>query len=147
MRWLLFAAAFAVGGVVTLQTGSNTRLKEALGEPFVALILSSSVGIAALAAIVMIARKPWPSVEQLAAASWWAWLGGFLGAAYAVVVVLLAKPLGAAGLTAALVSGQLAASVVLDHFGWVGFETHAASPLRLVGCVLMIAGFVLVSRF
>ena len=147
MRWLLFAIAFAVGGLVTLQAGSNTRLKETLGEPLVALILSSSIGVAALAAIVMVARRPWPSFEQLAAASWWAWLGGFLGAAYAVVVVMLAKPLGAAGLTAALVTGQLVCSVVLDHFGWVGFETHAASPLRLVGCALMIAGFVLISRF
>jgi transporter family-2 protein len=38
-------------------------------------------------------------------------------------------------------------SVVLDHFGWLGFEAHAASPLRLVGAALMIVGFVLISRF
>lgn len=147
MTWLLFVVAFAIGGFVTLQTGSNTRLKEALGEPLVALILSSSIGVGALIAIATMARRPWPSVEQLAAASWWAWLGGLLGAAYAVVVVLLAKPLGAAPLTAALVTGQLACSVVLDHFGWVGFEQHAAHPLRLVGCALMIVGFVLIARF
>ena len=147
MNWLLFAVAFAIGGFVTLQTGSNTRLKETLGEPLIALILSSCLGVAALISIAMMARRPWPSVEQLAAASWWAWLGGLLGAAYAVVVVLLAKPLGAAPLTAALVTGQLVCSVVLDHFGWVGFEPHAASPLRLVGCGLMIVGFVLIARF
>jgi len=147
MNWLLFAVAFAIGGFVTLQTGSNTRLKETLGEPLIALILSSCLGVAALISIAMMARRPWPSVEQLAAASWWAWLGGLLGAAYAVVVVLLAKPLGAAPLTAALVTGQLACSVVLDHFGWVGFEQHAANPLRLVGCALMIVGFVLIARF
>lgn len=147
MRWILFAVAFAIGGFVTLQTGSNTRLKETLGEPLTALILSSSIGVGALVAIVTMARRPWPSVEQLAAASWWAWLGGFLGAAYAVLVVLLAKPLGAAALTAALVTGQLVCSIVLDHFGWVGFEPHSASPLRLVGCGLMIVGFVLIARF
>jgi len=147
MRWLLFAVAFAVGGFVTLQTASNTKLKETLGEPLVALILSSTVGVAGLVAVVMMGRRPWPSLEQIAAVSWWAWLGGFLGAAYAVVVVLLAKPLGAAGLTAALVTGQLVCSVVLDHFGWLGFETHAASPLRLAGAALMIVGFVLISRF
>lgn len=97
MRWLLFVMAFAVGGFVTVQTGSNTRLKETLGEPFVALILSSSIGVA--------------------------------------------------GLTAALVTGQLVCSVVLDHFSWVGFEAHTASPLRLVGCALMVVGFVLIARF
>ena len=147
MRWALFAVAFAIGGFVTLQTGSNTRLKETLGEPLIALILSSCLGVAALISIALMARRPWPSAEQLAAASWWAWLGGLLGAAYAVVVVLLAKPLGAAPLTAALVTGQLACSVVLDHFGWVGFEQHTANPLRLVGCALMIVGFVLIARF
>ena len=70
-----------------------------------------------------------------------------IGAVYAVATVLLARELGAAPLTALIVTGQLVCSVVLDHFGWVGFTEHAAGLGRIVGCVLMVAGFVLIARF
>jgi transporter family-2 protein len=38
-------------------------------------------------------------------------------------------------------------SVVLDHSGWVGFTEHAAGMGRIVGGLLMIAGFFLIARF
>jgi transporter family-2 protein len=147
MLWILFPLAFLVGAAITVQTGSNTRLKEALGEPLPAIILSSSLGIVALLGVVLVARRPWPPLDRLTEAPWSAWLGGLLGAAYAVVAVLLARDLGAATLTALVVTGQLVCSVVLDHFGWIGFELHAASPARIAGCVLMLVGLVLISRF
>jgi uncharacterized membrane protein YdcZ (DUF606 family) len=37
--------------------------------------------------------------------------------------------------------------VFLDQMGWVGLKQHTASPARLAGCALMIAGIWLVSRF
>ena len=38
-------------------------------------------------------------------------------------------------------------SVLLDHFGWIGFEQHSASIPRLAGCALMIVGVFLISKF
>jgi transporter family-2 protein len=86
------------------------------------------------------------ALAALVGTPWWGWLGGVLGAVYAVATVLLARELGAAPLTALIVTGQLVCSVVLDHFGWVGFTEHAAGLGRIVGCVLMVAGFVLIAR-
>jgi transporter family-2 protein len=77
----------------------------------------------------------------------WGWLGGVLGAAYAVGTVLLARELGAALLTALVITGQLVCSVILDHFGWVGFTAHAAGIGRIAGCFLMVAGFILIARY
>jgi bacterial/archaeal transporter family-2 protein len=145
--WLFFAVAFVVGALMTVQTGSNARLKEALGEALPAVIVSSSVGVILLLVATLGTRTPWPSLATLAGAPWWAWLGGVLGAVYAVAVVLLARQLGAAPLTALIVTGQLVCSVVLDHFGWVGFTEHAAGIGRIVGCLLMVAGFFLIARF
>ena len=90
---------------------------------------------------------PWPSLSSVAGTPWWGWLGGALGAIYAVTTVLLARELGAAPLTALVVTGQLLCSVVLDHFGWVGFTEHAAGAGRILGCLLMMAGFFLIARF
>jgi len=144
---LLLAVAFCVGAVITMQVGTNTRLKEAFGEAMPAVIISSMLGVVILAVATLVSRTPWPSVARLAGAPWWAWLGGLLGAVYAVATVLLARRLGAATLTAVVVTGQLVCSVALDHFGALGFTEHALSAGRMVGCLLMIAGFVLISRF
>jgi bacterial/archaeal transporter family-2 protein len=147
LSWLFFAIALLVGAFITVQTGSNARLKEAFGQALPAVIVSSSLGIVLLVVVTLGARTPWPSMSSVAGAPWWAWLGGALGAVYAVATVLLARELGAATLTALVVTGQLVCSVVLDHFGWVGFTEHAAGVGRIVGCALMMAGFFLIARF
>ena len=147
LSWLFFAAALLVGALITVQTGSNARLKEAFGGALPAVIVSSSLGVIMLIAVTLVARTPWPSLPSVAAAPWWGWLGGLLGAVYAVTTVLLARELGAAPLTALIVTGQLVCSVVLDHFGWLGFSEHAAGLGRIVGCLLMVAGFFLIARF
>jgi signal transduction histidine kinase len=54
---------------------------------------------------------------------------------------------GRATLTALVVTGPLVCSVVLDHYGWVGFTEHAAGIDRILGCLLMMAGFFLIARF
>lgn len=37
-------------------------------------------------------------------------------------------------------AGQILASVAIDHFGLFGLAAHPATPLRLVGTVLLLAG-------
>ena len=49
--WLFFAAALLAGTLITVQTGSNARLKEAFGEAMPAVIVSSSLGIILLFAV------------------------------------------------------------------------------------------------
>jgi transporter family-2 protein len=37
--------------------------------------------------------------------------------------------MGAATLTALVVTGQLICSVILDHFGWLSFDVHSGGGL------------------
>jgi transporter family-2 protein len=37
--------------------------------------------------------------------------------------------------------------VLIDHFGWVGFPVHTASPGRIIGAILLLAGVALVLRY
>jgi transporter family-2 protein len=37
-------------------------------------------------------------------------------------------------------------SLVLDHFGWVGFAQHPVSLPRLAGALLVVAGVALIRR-
>jgi transporter family-2 protein len=147
MALLALVAAFVAGALITVQTASNAQLKEALGHPVPSVIISSSVGVAVLVVVMLVAGISMPSLADAARAPWWAWVGGLVGAVYALTVVLLAHQLGAATLMALVVTGQLVCSVALDHFGVVGFEQHSAGLWRIVGCVLMLAGLGLIWRF
>jgi transporter family-2 protein len=59
---------------------------------------------------------------------------------------VLAPRLGAATLVAALVAGQMVASLLIDHYGWVGFAVHPVNPVRILGAALVVGGVVLVQR-
>jgi bacterial/archaeal transporter family-2 protein len=146
MTALLLLVALLAGACVALQVGSNAHLKEATGEPLSAVVFNSLIGILLLAGAIVVTRPPLPALSQLSTAPPAAWLGGLFGAAYAVVTILLARRLGAATLIAAAVTGQLICAVILDHFGWMGFEVHPISVWRMVGCVLLLAGLALIWR-
>jgi bacterial/archaeal transporter family-2 protein len=45
------------------------------------------------------------------------------------------------------VTGQMVASIVIDHFGLLRLPVHEVSVPRLIGAVLIIAGVTLVQRF
>jgi transporter family-2 protein len=144
VRPLAFVLAFIVGALVTLQIGSNAKLKEALDGALPAVILSSAFGVVLLGAAMLLMQVPWPSANHLAAAPWSAWLGGLFGAVYAIVTVILARHVGASTLIALVVTGQLMCSVLVDHFGLLGFDTRPASIGRIAGCGLMLGGLFLI---
>jgi len=147
VSWLAWGFALLAGALITVQAGANSQLKQSLDAPMPALLVNYVFGSGAVLAYALATRVSWSALGKAAGAPWWAWLGGLAGAAYGVAAILLASSLGAATLMALVVTGQLLCSVLLDHFGWVGFEVHPAGWGRVIGCVLMAAGFALIARF
>jgi bacterial/archaeal transporter family-2 protein len=106
------------------------------------------IGLIAMTVLTWSLTSEWPSREIVCAVPWYAWLaGGLMGTIYLTGNISLAPRLGAGELVGLVVAGQLLFSVLFDHFGWIGFAQHAASPARLAGCALMIAGVFLISKF
>ena len=133
--------------MLPIQFGINAELARWVASPLRATLVSFAVGtlVLVLAAIPLLAG--WPAVGTLAHAPWWVWVGGALGAFYVLGSVVAAPRLGAVTLVAVILAGQAVASVLVDHFGWVGFPEHAVTPGRIVGVVLLAAGVVLVRVF
>jgi transporter family-2 protein len=138
--------ALLAGALLPVQTGINLQLRGAFGQPIVAALVSFVVGTAGLALLVAALRAPVPVAEAWDRGAWWHWIGGLLGAVYVVAAIALAPRLGAATLVAALVAGQMVASLLIDHNGWVGFAVHPVNPLRILGAALVVGGVVLVQR-
>lgn len=146
MIWLLLLAALAVGMLMPLQAGVNSELRMLAGHPITAAGIQFIVGLSALIAASIVMRAPLPVASRLFAAPWWIWIGGLCGASYILISMVLAPRVGAATLIGFSVSGQLLASLVLDHFGLVGFPLHPVTAWRLAGAGLMLAGIALIQR-
>lgn len=138
--------ALLAGAMLSVQTGVNVQLRAAFGEPVAAALASFLVGTLGLGVLVLLSRVPVPIATAWQRSEWWQWIGGLLGACYIVVAIVVAPRLGAATFIAVVVAGQMLSSLVLDHYGWVGFAEHPVSPLRLLGAALIVGGVVLVQR-
>jgi len=144
---LFFLFAFAGGLVLPFQAGINAQLAHWIHSPIRAAFVSFLVGALVLFVLSAAIWRPLPGTGRLAAAPWWVWIGGALGALYVASALVTAPRLGAATLIAIVVAGQAIASVVVDHFGMVGFKEHHVTPGRIVGMALVVAGVTLVRTF
>jgi transporter family-2 protein len=143
--YLMFA--FVAGVFLPLQVGANAELSRWVGSPVRASLVSFAVGTLVLGLVTAAAFRGWPSTGKLADIPWWAWAGGLLGAFYVLGSIVTGPRLGAVAFVAIVVAGQSVASLLLDHFGWVGFEQHRVSPGRIAGVILLGAGVALVRAF
>jgi transporter family-2 protein len=132
------------GGLIALQAPINAGLGKATGDLAAALI-SFMVGTAALLLIVVVSGKA-GGISHATDVRWYYLVGGLLGAIYVANALVAVSSIGAGGVAAATVAGQLTASVVADRLGILGLEQVALSPLRLLGVALLLVGTVLVVR-
>lgn len=133
-----------VGGLVALQAPMNGRLRATIGGTPAAMF-NNLVGLSLLIVLFAAAGKA-IATEGVRDVPWWAFLGGLCGALYVVTALTAVGTLGAGGVTAATIAGQLTVAVVVDQLGLLGVERHPITPLRLAGVVLLAAGVVLIVR-
>ncbi len=147
MTWLIAFLAIAAGCLNTIQAGANATLGKSLQQPiFAALVVAATNVIVYLMAAIFLGFA-WPDIDRIGQTPWWAWFGGALGAAYVLAMIFFADKLGAGIFTALTVTAAIITSVMLDHFGLMGFQQHVVNLGRLAGCVLMIGGLALIWKF
>jgi bacterial/archaeal transporter family-2 protein len=147
MIWILILVAIMLGMAMPVQTGVNMQLRQYVGHPILAALGSFCAGTLSLLIYILIIRPPLPSLNVLTQIPIWGWAGGLLGATYITLVVILAPKLGSTSLVVAVVAGQMIMSLILDHYGLMGFPVHPINLLRLLGVLLLILGVVLIQRY
>lgn len=143
-RGLAVVLTAAAGGLIAAQAPINAGLGRSTGSLPAALV-SFSIGTLALAAIVILSGKA-GGISSTFDVSWYYLLGGFLGALYVTNALIAVTAIGAGGVAAATVFGQLTTSVVIDRLGLFGLDQVPLSPERILGVVLLLIGTVLVVR-
>jgi len=142
MVWIRLAAG--AGACFALQASANASLRAHLQSPLWAAFFSICGTIITAATVMLLLRPTAPLATAARGAPWWNWIGGPLGALIVLSGAALAPRLGAAAFIAAVVGGQLACSLILDHFGLMDLPRQAVTPGRLLGVLLVFAGVILV---
>lgn len=165
----VIGVALLAGGVNTLQLALLTGIRSergALGATWISM-LASLGGMALLLGGVLLAsgrgtiRLPSPFtswwgfallgavfVTMLLLAGrglpWYLLVTGALSIPYLIAAAWAGQRIGLGVYLAAVVTGQLTMSVLLDHVGAFGLTQRSIDPLRATGVVVLIAGVLLI---
>jgi transporter family-2 protein len=133
------------GSLIALQAPINSTLGRHVGT-FQGAFVSFLVGTIALAVVASLARGGMAQLGEVRGLQWYYLIGGLLGAVYVSTVLVTVRHLGAGGVTAATIAGQLTLAVVVDHFGWLGVDRQPINLARVAGILLLAVGVLLVVR-
>jgi bacterial/archaeal transporter family-2 protein len=130
-----------------VQFAVNSNLRNFLGGPLAAAAASFVAGTIALAVAAFAVQRSLPEPDSVAGAPWWAWTGGLLGAVFVLASIVLTPRLGTATTVGLILTGQVIASRLIDHFGLIRVPVHEATLPRILRALLIVAGVTVVQRF
>jgi transporter family-2 protein len=133
------------GGLIALQAPINSMLGKSVGT-FAAASVSFIVGTIALVLITVLVGGGFGDVGEARHLAWYYLLGGVLGAVYVTTALVAVRELGAGGVTAATITGQLTLSLVIDQLGLLGVDERTITWDRVLGVLLLAVGTVLIVR-
>ncbi|MBT32988.1 MAG: hypothetical protein CMO01_25295 [Thalassobius sp.] len=142
MKYVFMFMPILVGMGVVLQTGANTQLKQYVGSPFLAALVSFTTGMLCVLVVNLFVGSDFKQLggAQIQQTSWWMWIGGALGAMFVTSAIVIAPKLGPTQFFGLVIASQLIFSVVVDHFGWMGFEQQPVNMQKLIGIGLLVVG-------
>ena len=132
---------FCAGITVAVQPSVNARLAQKVGIIESACI-SFAVGTIALYLLLLVSGRG--TFRGVGETAWWEWTGGILGAMFVTTTIVVVPRIGTAAAMAATISAQLIAGIILDHFGFFGFQGTPVDAKRAVGVLLLLAGAMLI---
>ena len=143
---LAVLATVAAGGVVAAQAPANNVLSHRLGD-FGAVSVNFVAGTMLVLVLAFAFAGGIHVNENVESPAWYYWVLGGVGGVVSVFTTLLTgRELGAGGVTAAVIAGQLSLSVVLDRLGVLGLDERVIGWEKVLGIALLAAGTVLIVR-
>lgn len=146
MKTLFYLLPVLVGVAITIQAGINSQLRQAIGNPLVASLISFLGGTLLLAIMVLFTKNSWPNPALYGNVQWYKFSGGLLGVFVVFVALFTVKEIGAANMFVLIVAGQLLTALLMDHFGLLGMKGNPVSLQKIIGILLVVAGAFLVNK-
>ena len=146
MIYLFILIGLLVGSLLPWQPLVNSRLGNELGSPLWGAFLSFATGALILGGVVLTQGKLFERAGKLSTLPVWMYSGGLMGALFVGASILLIPRIGATSLSVSFILGQIAMSLLMDHFGWGGLQERTVDASRAFGIVLFLLGLYFIVR-
>ncbi|HMR90732.1 MAG TPA: DMT family transporter [Chitinophagaceae bacterium] len=147
MKYVWMLATLLIGALMPVQAILNTKLGRQTGGPLMGAMMSFIIGLFCLFILNLLINHQ--AVTQLKPGStspWWLWLGGLLGAVFVGYITWINPKQGVALTFALAVSGQIFASMVIDHYGLLGVAVRTITLEKIAGALLILTGLFLIKK-
>ena len=144
MNLIPYVLVLLTGVMNAIHSGTNAKLNATLERPWWAGVFVCLISGAVLLGGVAWNRESLPPGSDFAATPWWAWLGTAIAALPVISTLFFTGRLGGGAFNGLVVTGTIVFSIVLDHYGLLGFAVHHVSWPRIAGAALMLGGLALV---
>ena len=139
-----FLVALLLGRGMPGHAGINSLLGKTRGHPLLAAATNTTVATLAILIVMLLVRVKLPSLKIAMQAPWWMWCGGLIGAFAVFGALNFAPKMGAAAYVSVTILGIVTASLLLDHFGAVGFQKHPITFGKLLGAGMVVFGMTII---
>lgn len=146
-NYFFLLLAVTVGMAGTAQAAINNKLNEFITNPVIVALVSFIVGSVALLIYIVASGGQLSSIWTTKNIPWIAWTGGVLGAYFVACTVILVPRLGVALTFSLIIAGQMALTLIIDHYAMFGVPERPISLARAGGVALIVLGVVLIRRF
>ncbi len=146
MLLLLLCVGVVVGALLPWQPVINGRLGQELASPLWSGFISFLGGTVVLGSLVHLQEGVLWRWQKLTHVPLWTLTGGVLGTSFVLAAIYLVPRVGATTMSVSFICGQLAMSLLIDHYGWAGVAVRPIDGLRLLGILLLLTGLYLVVR-
>ena len=125
MAFFSILLALLAGVMQPFQAAINAEFGKRADNPIFAVCMSGLLSGVILGVYLLFTRNVLPrGLGPTLQLPWWLWLGGVIGAAYLVCVVVATPKLGTGTTMAAIIAMQVIVGVALDHFAVLGLDRH-----------------------
>ena len=115
--------------MLALQGPINSQLGKTIGNQQAAFF-SFLTGTIILAVIAGLVKGGYGQIAEAKSLAPQYLIGGVLGACYVSTVIVTVRTLGAGGIVAATIAGQLTMGVIIDQFGLLGLDKDPISVMQ-----------------
>lgn len=141
-----YAAVMLLAGIgIPVLAALNARLGARIGSPAAAAAILFTVALLG-AVLAMLATRGTTALAAAPGQPMHLFLAGFLVAFYVLSITWVAPHFGLGNAIMFVLLGQLCSAAVIDQWGLMGAAVREATPLRVAGLALMVAGVVLTQR-
>lgn len=145
MKGSMYLVAIFFGVVLTVHLAMNGKVGVVLANPRVGNMLFWCIG-AVMAVVIGLTGWQTGALSGIRQVNPLLLTAGAIGATLVFGIAWLFPKVGAANATIALLFGQIASSIVLSHFGWLGSPVQPITLRAVIGALVMLVGVVVATR-